>query len=1617
MPFRSVRHFTAGIQALFQVLILTTGNYGFFNFLTIALCVPLVDDSFWSWLWSDEEDEEDKEEDESEASNVPEPEPEPEPEGEVTPVEPGTAPPSSQLDAATRHLREHSCAIASGASRRLAFWLGLAALGWCLGGPDSPEATDDKASNAWSVFTAGVVIMVLEGVFQAAVLWVRNDTALAEDRAKTAADVHAALAWFEGNIVQNNAISWAFMLLVATFMALSAAAFATASVLQGLSLEGASTLETCQAVNAPSATACADQGCKFVRWTAANRDVPAACIPYTYSWVQAQCGGLAPPPPPPPPPPPRSDAYADGGATILPTSDVLDASIDASHVTYRFSVAMPRGSSAKSAYTIFGDATSDLVIPPAYQCPTPFGANVGGTNEAFWPVANSANTGFAQYDSWLTVGVTGGDSQQALSSIGIDFDSWTERSGIDADNGAVFWMQPDNAPQGETVVAQLTVPSGASGVLRMGLQGRSFVAPGIHNANTDWKIENVMWGFGGAVPSRPENSPSSPSLPPAPPPGVPCRERLTKFACDWKDSCTWTAEHGRCCDGDSLGCLGGFWHDPHATSWGDQSTCANADGEYIGPWPAANHGKEWEDFKAACQAIIFVLIACHVVDATPIISRVVFWWAALYLLSAFWWMFTARTVAHQAGIGCAMICTACFLWVPSLDPLFSAAAGALRRLRKTKAQPSASDEAPAEEQQPGARRRCLLWLASAPYGAIIPRTLIFVVGVSLLFSAIGSDSAAKMAISFRPTDVVEVTQLLVPRVVALFMALIGVAVVWQLFGFVNVDLGGFVASHSRGDQSDATDEDASPAESTEDGFAAALDNEEKAPVARNWLKWANVAAVCVWQLALVYAQLVFVLNAGTAADEYGDSSTCNHCVCDGGQGRDPWTVKMRNRNTEYYKIAWPLSNTSSFGVPNTTVVCKPLTEVPVAHCSWHAEECQMIAGQASDMSGWSTLELLMVMVIAACHQMHPRVQTLAADAKRKFPAALLAFEWWPQVFSWSLRLLSTYLWVKTMVLFMASVGWPAPYIDAYLRQLKDECETAEDLGGLIQCNYSLAARVFSTAAGAALFSRAVALSLLRATPPSESAASSDAGWAKAVRRFSQTLLGILGLTLGIGLVYLIAPGMPMIMRRRMGWQSWRTQSDIERVWFNSSMVDAAGESNLLLGMQGSVSMTSEWSLASGYGLFASMTGVDRDTGDVARPELSIESCGAGFDGPQEYEFKYKPTAINRSLPVVSFPRMGQLMPRLDWQMWFQALYPTWTAGSWFARVLSRIRQGSRPVVDLIGDGAPYMRDGSSSPPSCLYVKKWAYEFSDFSSPKETWWRRREPSEFSPKLGDSRDGDGKEWLADRGQWAVTGRIHKPNLDIGEDFAYEAESPSESWFRERADALSNLACGLAVVALLWNCGALPLEVIPPTILLPLSASAALAVAAALLSSITASLAASAAAVATGAVVSRHEVFAGAQQEHLASGAAAVLAIVLASTIAFAMVGAGFVFIPFATVAGLGLATSIYMLRVEHKQKKMDDFVPVCDLNAIVTCSAPAAHRFGHIAFGVPNALLGCVFYVGVISLSGLFALTGWFWLLLVGYGGAMTSVAASVYLMMLCHSVLRKICECSNGRLGL
>ena len=52
----------------------------------------------------------------------------------------------------------------------------------------------------------------------------------------------------------------------------------------------------------------------------------------------------------------------------------------------------------------------------------------------------------AQYDSWVTVTTDDGSAKEGLTSIGIDWHSWTADVGLDIADGAVFWMNPINAP-------------------------------------------------------------------------------------------------------------------------------------------------------------------------------------------------------------------------------------------------------------------------------------------------------------------------------------------------------------------------------------------------------------------------------------------------------------------------------------------------------------------------------------------------------------------------------------------------------------------------------------------------------------------------------------------------------------------------------------------------------------------------------------------------------------------------------------------------------------------------------------------------------------------------------------------------------------------------------------------------------------------------------------------------------------------------------------------------------------------------------------------------------------------------------------------------------------------
>lgn len=98
----------------------------------------------------------------------------------------------------------------------------------------------------------------------------------------------------------------------------------------------------------------------------------------------------------------------------------------------------------------------------------------------------------AEYDSWLTVGIVDASDPDALSTVGIEFDSWTDTNGLAVDDGAVFWMDPDAAPEGDVVVAQLTVPSGSSGTVTMGMQGHS-------TRGEDWDVHRVVFAYPASV--------------------------------------------------------------------------------------------------------------------------------------------------------------------------------------------------------------------------------------------------------------------------------------------------------------------------------------------------------------------------------------------------------------------------------------------------------------------------------------------------------------------------------------------------------------------------------------------------------------------------------------------------------------------------------------------------------------------------------------------------------------------------------------------------------------------------------------------------------------------------------------------------------------------------------------------------------------------------------------------------------------------------------------------------------------------------------------------------------------------------------------------------------------
>ena len=132
---------------------------------------------------------------------------------------------------------------------------------------------------------------------------------------------------------------------------------------------------------------------------------------------------------------------------------------------------------------------------------------------------------------------------------------------------------------------------------------------------------------------------------------------------------------------------------------------------------------------------------------------------------------------------------------------------------------------------------------------------------------------------------------------------------------------------------------------------------------------------------------------------------------------------------------------------------------------------------------------------------------------------------------------------------------------------------------------------------------------------------------------------------------------------------------------------------------------SPFSLVNHYGLFAVMT--------KPRYEIVVEGSTDGTAW-LEYEFKYKPGDVKRSLPWVA-PHQ----PRLDWQMWFAAL-GNYRNNYWLVNFCVRLLQGSLGVLGLI-DKNPF----PDNPPRYVRAVLYEYHFTDLRTRKETdaLWKR------------------------------------------------------------------------------------------------------------------------------------------------------------------------------------------------------------------------------------------------------------------------------------------------------
>lgn len=155
------------------------------------------------------------------------------------------------------------------------------------------------------------------------------------------------------------------------------------------------------------------------------------------------------------------------------------------YTTYQLSLIIQDNKNVENIYALFGEPGNEMYIPKAYQIDGPFDSDLGGISPSILSIFPDG-----YYDSWLTIGITDGNRDNKLATIGIDFQSWTNNNPIITENGAVFLMDPtESVSEKEYIIAQLTLSNNENHYAVFNINGKKL------EGTQAWTQDNIRFEF------------------------------------------------------------------------------------------------------------------------------------------------------------------------------------------------------------------------------------------------------------------------------------------------------------------------------------------------------------------------------------------------------------------------------------------------------------------------------------------------------------------------------------------------------------------------------------------------------------------------------------------------------------------------------------------------------------------------------------------------------------------------------------------------------------------------------------------------------------------------------------------------------------------------------------------------------------------------------------------------------------------------------------------------------------------------------------------------------------------------------------------------------------------